>query len=130
MDARFDNNGENTETVERCVEDSSQIFQYFSGLLLDKYMSNDAPYDHNDPLKVGRDVLDELYKFGKRSKPKWWCDRPYQECVDTSAYQWFDNLNKGLFETEWKGDTFVISVDEAPHEINERLRGFKGSLDA
>ena len=68
MDARFDNNGENTETVERCVEDSSQIFQYFSGLLLDKYMSNDAPYDHNDPLKVGRDVLDELYKFGKRSK--------------------------------------------------------------
>ena len=130
MDARFDNNGENTETVERCVEKSSQIFQYFSGLLLDKYMLNDAPYDHNDPLKVGRDVLDELYRFGKRNKPKWWCDRPYQDCVDTSAYHWFDNLNKGLFETEWKGDTFVIHVDETSHEINERLRGFKGPLDA
>jgi hypothetical protein len=130
MDATFDNNGENTEIVEQCLEQASQIFLYFSGILLDKYFSNEAPYDHNDPLKVGRDVISELYKIADRDKPKWWCMRPYSECVDTNAYQWFDNLNKDLFKTEWKGDAFVIHVDEAPHEINERLRGFKGQLKA
>ena len=34
------------------MEEASQIFLFFSGIVLDKYMSNDAPYDHNDPLKI------------------------------------------------------------------------------
>lgn len=93
-------------------------------------MSNDAPYDHNDPLKIGREVISELYTFAGREKPRWWCERPYGECVDTNAYHWFDNLDKDLFKTEWKGDAFVIHIDEASHEVNERLRGFKAQLNA
>ena len=130
MDASFDNNGTNTEIVEKCVEEASQIFLFFSAIVLDKYMSNDAPYDHNDPLKIGREVISELYTLAGREKPRWWCERPYGECVDTNAYHWFDNLDKELFKTEWKGDAFVIHIDETPHEINERLRGFKAQLNA
>ena len=42
MDATFTPNGKNTEIVETCLEDASQIFPYFSAVILDKYFSNQA----------------------------------------------------------------------------------------
>jgi len=130
MDATFQNNGTNTAIVENCLAKTSELFPYFSGIVLNKYFHNDAPYEHLDPLKIGRNVLSEIYKVADRKQPRWWCNAPYKECVDTNAYLWFDILNKSLFETKWKGDSFVIYIEENPHEINERLKGFPGYLKA
>ena len=130
MEATFENNGRNTEIVENCLANCSQIFPFFSGLLLDMYFDETAPYEHNDPLKIGRDTLTKLYKIANKKMPSWWCIIPYKDCVDANAYYWFDILNKGLFSIERKLDSFLIEVNETPHEINERLKSFSGHLQA
>jgi hypothetical protein len=130
MEATFVNNGKNTEVVENCLVNCSDIFPYFSGILLDMYFEEKAPYDHNDPLKIGRVVFDKLYDLCERKKPEWWCPLPYNDCVDANAYHWFDILNKGLFEIERKFDSFSIDIDETPHEINDRLKTFNAHLQA
>ena len=130
MEATFVNNGKNTEVVENCLADCSEIFPYFSGMILDMYFEESAPYDHNDPLKVGRDVFEKLYSLANRKKPNWWCPLPYNDCVDANAYHWFDILNKGLFKIEKKFDSYSIDVDETAHEINDRLKTFEAHLQA
>ena len=130
MEATFVNNGKNTEVVENCLADCSDIFPYFSGMVLDMYFDEEAPYDHNDPLKVGRKVFEKLYTLSGRKQPEWWCPLPYNDCVDANAYHWFDILNKGLFEIERKFDSYSIEVDETAHEINDRLKTFNAHLQA
>ena len=130
MDATFENNGKNTEIVENCLENCSNIFPYFSAIVIDMYFENNVPYEHNDPLKIGREVLKKLYKIAGRKIPDWWCPSPYEECVDTNAYMWFDILNKDLFTIKRKLDSFVIEIEESPHDIKERLKGFPAHLQA
>lgn len=130
MDATFENNGKNTEIVENCLANCSNIFPVFSAMIIDMYFENNTPYEHNDPLKIGREVLKKLYKIAKRKVPDWWCPSPYEECVDTNAYMWFDILNKDLFKIKRKLDSFVIEIEESPHDIKERLKGFPAHLQA
>jgi hypothetical protein len=130
MQATFENNGENTEVVENCLADCSDIFPWFSGIVLDMYFDETAPYDHNDPLKIGREAIEKLYKICDREKPNWWCPLPYNDCVDANAYEWFDILNKELFVITKKFDSFTINIDEASHEIKERLKTFPAYLKA
>jgi hypothetical protein len=130
MEATFENNGANTETVESCLENCSDIFQYFSAIVIDMYFDKAAPYEHLDPLKVGRIAIDQLYKIAEREKPRWWCPLPYSDCVDANAYFWFDILNKELFIITRKLDSFSIEIEEAAHEINNRLKTFPAHLQA
>jgi hypothetical protein len=130
MQATFENNGKNTEVVENCLENCSDIFPWFSGIVLDMYFDDSAPYAHNDPLKVGRVAINKMYELCGRKKPSWWCPLPYNECVDANAYDWFDILNKELFGITRKFDSFTIDIDEASYEINERLKTFPAHLKA
>jgi len=75
-------------------------------------------------------AIDKLYDIAGRSKPNWWCPLPYTDCVDANAYHWFDILNKGLFQITRKLDSFLIEIEESPHEINNRLKTFKAHLQA
>ena len=130
MDATFENNGANTEIVETCLKECSQIFPYFSHLVLEMHEANKAPYEHNDPLKIGRDVMEQLYGLAGMEMPSWWCEHPFGEAVDINAYQWYDILNKELFSIERKLDSFRIPVKEGTHDIKERLRTFPAHLQA
>ena len=130
MEATFENNGRNTEIVETCLKECSQIFPYFSHLILEKYESENAPYNHQDPLKIGRLVLQELYDIAGMDFPNWWCPYPFKESVDTNAYDWYDLLNKEMFSIERKLDSFRIPIDEGPHDISGRLRTFPAHLQA
>ena len=130
MEATFENNGKNTEIVESCLDNCTNIFPFFSAIVLDSYFEKTMPYEHNDPLKIGRTALEKLYKIAKRKQPEWWCKQPYNDCVDSNAYLWFDLLNKGFFEIKRKIDSFIVEVGEAPHEINNRLKTFPAHLKA
>jgi hypothetical protein len=130
MDATFENNGKNTEIVEGCLADCSNIFPYFSAKIIDAYFANNIPYEHNDPLLIGRQIIKELYIICGRKMPDWWCPSPYEECVDTNAYLWFDILNKDLFKITRKLDSFVIDINEGTHDIKERLKSFPAHLQA
>ena len=50
--------------------------------------------------------------------------------MDANAYEWFDILNKELFVITKKFDSFTINIDEASHEIKERLKTFPAYLKA
>ena len=128
MEATFENNGKNTEIVETCLKECSQIFPYFSHLVLLMHESDSAPYDHNDPLKIGRMAMEKLYNIAEMDFPSWWCSHPFKESVDINAYHWYDLLNKEMFSIERKLDSFKIPVDEGPHDIAERLRTFPAHL--
>ena len=130
MEATFENNGKNTEIVETCLKECSQIFPYFSHLVLLMHESDSAPYDHNDPLKIGRMAMEKLYNIAEMDFPSWWCSHPFKESVDINAYHWYDLLNKEMFSIERKLDSFKIPVDEGPHDIAERLRTFPAHLQA
>jgi hypothetical protein len=130
MEATFENNGENTEIVETCLKECSQIFPYFSEVVLRMHESGSAPYEHNDPLKIGRLAIEELYKIANLEAPEWWCPLPFEECVDINAYHWYDILHKELFKIERRLDSFRIPVNEGTHEINERLKSFPAHLQA
>ena len=130
MEATFENNGKNTEIVETCLKECSQIFPYFAHIVLSKYESGSAPYEHNDPLKVGREAMIELYTRVGLDVPDWLCKHPFKESVDLNAYHWYDVLNKELFTIERKLDSFRIPVKEGPHEIKERMRTFPAHLQA
>jgi hypothetical protein len=130
MEATFENNGKNTEIVETCLKECSQIFPYFSHLVLLMHESEKAPYDHNDPLKIGRIAMQELYNIAGMDIPTWWCINPFKESVDINAYHWYDLLNKQMFSIERKLDSFRIPVDEGPHDISARLRTFPAHLQA
>ena len=79
MDATSENNGKNTEIVEGCLADCSNIFPYFSAKIIDAYFANNVPYEHNDPLLIGREIIKELYTICGRKMPDWWCPSPYEE---------------------------------------------------
>ncbi len=130
MEATFENNGKNTEIVETCLKECSQIFPYFSHLVLLMHESKEAPYDHNDPLRIGRKAIEKLYDIAEMEIPNWWCNLPFEESVDINAYHWYDLLNKEMFSIERKLDSFRIPVDEGPHDINARLRTFPAYLQA
>jgi len=130
MEATFENNGKNTEIVESCLANCTDIFTYFSAIVLDSYFENTPPYEHNDPLAIGRLAIARLYKIAKRKQPTWWCSQPYNDCVDANAYHWFDLLNKELFKITRKLDSFRIEIEETPHEINNRLKTFPAHLKA
>jgi|TARA_B110000211_G_scaffold230449_1_gene290014 hypothetical protein len=130
MEATFENNGKNTEIVESCLANCTDIFTYFSAIVLDSYFDNSQPYEHNDPLAIGRLTIQQLYKIAKRKQPSWWCPQPYNDCVDANAYHWFDLLNKELFKITRKLDSFRIEIEETPHEINNRLKTFPAHLKA
>jgi hypothetical protein len=130
MEATFENSGKNTEIVESCLSECSEIFTYFSALVIDMYFEQSPPYEHLDPLKIGRIAVDRLYEIARKKKPLWWCHQPYNECVDANAYYWFDLLNKELFSITRKLDSFSIEIEETPHEINNRLKTFPAHLKA
>ena len=116
--------------METCLKECSQIFPYFAHIVLSKYESGSAPYEHNDPLKVGREAMIELYTRVGLNVPDWLCKHPFKESVDLNAYHWYDILNKELFTIERKLDSFRIPVKEGPHEIKERMRTFPAHLQA
>ena len=130
MEATFENNGKNTEIVETCLKECSQIFPYFSHLVLLMHESESAPYNHLDPLKIGRMAMEKLYNIAEMDFPSWWCTHPFKESVDINAYHWYDLLNKEMFSIERKLDSFRIPVNEGPHDIQARLRTFPAHLQA
>ena len=76
MRANFSSNESNSLKVEQLVQKNTDLFMYFSKLMIEMWNQTEPIYSHSDELKAGRVVIEKLYKIAKKKQPKWW---PKQE---------------------------------------------------
>lgn len=111
MHAAYSNNQKNSEYVETLLEDASQIFPYFAGLMLDDVRFSGEHYDHGDELSKAREVMYRLYKIAKMKPPKWIVPKPLEQVVDTQALEWLNLIDKRLCEVRSERDEIIVKFD-------------------
>ena len=109
MHAAFISNEENSMAVETLLENASNIFPYFSALMIEEMDSGNSEwYVHSDELALARTVIKKLYLIAKMKMPEWWLDRPVERVNDDQAYQWLDLLNKRIVDFKIEGDEVIV----------------------
>jgi len=132
MHASFTANEDNSVSVESMLEINSDLFLYFSRLMLDDWLSAKPNYRHGDELASGRIAIERLYNIAERRKPEWWADRQIEDIHDDQAYQWLDMLNKGVFTLQIERDEIIAKFDKtAPgYEVDRKRKLLPTSMGA
>ena len=132
MHATFPSNEENSILVEDMLENSSEIFLYFSKLMIEKSADPDQ-YSHGDELQIARKSIEELYDIATRQMPGWWPVERVEKIHDDNAYQWLDMINKGLVrKIQYESDEIILHFDKtAPsYEIARHAKLLPGQMAA
>jgi hypothetical protein len=132
MNAAFTANEENSVIVEQMLESNSELFLYFSKLMLDDWLSPDPNYRHGDELAAGRIAIKELYRIAKRKQPDWWPTQPVEQVHDDQAYQWLDMINKGVCTLQIERDEIIAKFDpNSPgYEVDRKRKLLPTSMAA
>ena len=112
MHAAFSANEDNSILVEELLEENTDLFLYYSKIMLDNWLSENPVYNHGDELASGRAVINELYRISKRKKPDWWPSQPVEKVHDDQAYQWLDMINKGVCTLQIERDEIIAKFDQ------------------
>jgi len=132
MHATFPSNEDNSILVEDMLENHSEIFVYFSKLMIEK--SKDfSLYCHGDELQNARDSFDELYGTAGRKIPEWWPVERVEKIHDDNAYQWLDMINKKIVNSiQYERDEIILHFDKtAPsYEIGRHAKLLPGPMAA
>ena len=132
MHATFPSNEENSILVEDMLENCSEIFIYFSKLMIEK-SADPEQYSHGDELQIARKSIDELYDIAQRPKPNWWPVERVEKIHDDNAYQWLDMINKNLVrKIQYETDEMILHFDPtAPsYEIARHAKLLPGAMAA
>jgi hypothetical protein len=132
MHASFTANENNSVSVENLLEINSDLFLYFSKVMLEDWLSDEPSYRHGDELASGRKAIDILYDLAERPKPEWWPNRPIEEIHDDQAYQWLDMLNKGVFTLQLERDEVIAKFDKTSpgYEVDRKRKLLPTSMGA
>lgn len=132
MHASFTANEDNSVAVEKLLETNSDLFMYFSKVILENWRSDDPHYRHGDELAAARVAIDELYHLANRPKPNWWATLPIEQIHDDQAYQWLDMLNKGVFKIQIERDEVIARFDpNSPgYEVDRKRKLLPTSMGA
>ena len=132
MHASFTANENNSVSVESLLEINSDLFLYFSKVMLEDWLSEEPSYRHGDELASGRKAIDILYGLAERPKPEWWPNRPIEEIHDDQAYQWLDMLNKGVFTLQLERDEVIAKFDKTSpgYEVDRKRKLLPTSMGA
>jgi hypothetical protein len=132
MHATFPSNEENSTLVEDMLENHSEIFLFFSKLMIEK--SKEASlYSHGDELQIARESITELYGIAERPMPEWWPVERVEKIHDDNAYQWLDMVNKGIVtKIQYERDEIILHFDKtAPsYEIGRHAKLLPGPMAA
>jgi hypothetical protein len=132
MHAAYSNNQTNSEYVEQLLEDASQIFPFFAGLMLDEAAFSGDLYNHGDELSKARKVMLHLYSIAKLKPPRWIVPKPLEQVVDTQALEWLNLIDKRLCFPRTERDEIIISFegDGAKWDANGKRKLLPTSVGA
>jgi hypothetical protein len=124
MHASYTANEDNSVSVEHLLEHTSNLFLYFSKLMIEDWVGEKPNYRHGDELSSGRITIQKLYKIAKRKQPKWWPKQPVEKIHDDQAHQWLDLINKDVVHLQIERDEIIARFDNtAPgYEVNRKRK--------
>jgi len=119
FNVHFPSTAQNKTTLVGLFSQSNELFKWFSELYLDHLQVIRGPSD--DQLSVARAVINDLYEYAERTKPRYLPSQPLESIYDSARETWQEllNMKKAKITSDPIRSRVDFDKDMQPREVEQ-----------